>query len=521
MRWLWQLGRLSYITVVAIFGYDLDQLFFERYYCLSFWCKPWRWLAMPRRHCGQQLVNALVHFGPIFVKFGQILSTRRDMLPDDIVDALEQLQDKVPPFPTSQAIKKISEAYGCPLIQLFRHFDTTPLAAASVAQVYAAQRQTGEDVIIKVVRPGVRKQIQRDIALLYALASGVKAMMGWSEQLRPHEVVAEFERCIYDELDLQREAANAMHIKRNFAGSPLLHVPEVYWDYARTEVMMQERVYGVVITDMQAMRERGVNMRVLAERGVEIFFTQVLRDRFFHADMHPGNIFVDISDPEKPRYKAIDFGIVGSLDIHDQRYLAQNLLAFFQRDYRKVAELHVASGWVPADTRVDQFESAIRTVCEPIFSKPIKEISFGHLLLRLFQTARRFRMPVQPQLLLLQKTLFNIEALGRQIYPELDLWVTAKPILEQWMREQMGPRATLTEIRRQLPQWLMHLPELPTLVHQFLQQAGQAAKVPVLAEMTASKKQHSLRRKAVWLGGFLVGVGASFLVFVVMGWSLG
>ena len=419
---------------------------------------------------GKRIRMALIELGPIFVKFGQAMSTRRDLLPPDIADELALLQDKVPPFPADEARAILDAAYGKSVDEVFSRFDSEPFAAASIAQVHTAALQDGTEVIVKLLRPGVRELIDRDLEVMYALASLAERYWDNGKRLRPVEVVAEYEKTIIDELDLMREAANTAQLKRNFKGSDLLYVPEIYYDYCRPEVMVQERIYGIPISDMKSLRESGANIQVLAENGVEIFFTQVFRHNFFHADMHPGNIFVIVDDPEKPKYAAVDFGIVGTLTETDQRYLAGNFLAFFDRDYHKIARLHVDSGWVPADTRVDELESAVRSVCEPIFNKPLSEISFAQVVMRLFETARRFNMEVQPQLILLQKTLFNIEGLGRELYPELDLWKTAHPILRQWMAEQIGPAATLERIRHDLPQIRDALRELPGVVRHLSEQ---------------------------------------------------
>ncbi|MGH8166014.1 MAG: ubiquinone biosynthesis regulatory protein kinase UbiB, partial [Woeseiaceae bacterium] len=392
-----------------------------------FWFRPGR--IDRSAPLGQRIRLALEELGPIFVKFGQAISTRRDLLPPDIAAELAKLQDRVPPFPASEAIAILNEAYGRPVGEIFARFDSEPLAAASIAQVHSAQLQDGTEVIVKLLRPGVRALIEQDIEVLYALADMANRYWPEAKRFRPVDVVAEYEKTIIDELDLMREGANTAQLKRNFAGSDLLYVPEVYWDYCRPQALVQERIYGIPISDVEALRKAGANIQALAENGVFIFFTQVFRHNFFHADMHPGNIFVQVEDPEHPKYAAVDFGIMGTLDESDQHYLAENFLAFFRRDYRRVAALHVDSGWVPAGTRVTELEAAVRAVCEPIFNKPLKDISFGLVLLRLFQTARQFNMEVQPQLVLLQKTLLAIEGLGRQLYPELDLWKTAKPVL--------------------------------------------------------------------------------------------
>jgi ubiquinone biosynthesis protein len=426
---------------------------------------PFYWGSKPPR--AVRIRRALEDLGPIYVKFGQILSTRRDLLPDDIALELAKLQDQVPPFPGEQARSIVEKALGEPVGKLFAEFDTQPLASASIAQVHAATLHEGQKVIVKVVRPNIEKTIQRDIDLLFTIARLARRYSRDARRLRPVEGVEEYNKTIHDELDLQREAANAAQLRRNFVDGRLLYVPEIYWDFTRQNVMVQERIYGTPVDQVDELIAHGVDLKALGERGVEIFFTQVFRDNFFHADMHPGNIFVR---PDGT-YIGVDFGIMGTLTTADQRYLAENLLAFFHRDYRKVAELHVESGWVPRDTRVEEFESAIRTVSEPIWEKPISEISFGHFLLRLFQTARRFNMEVQPQLVLLQKTLLNIEGLGRMLYPQLDLWSTAKPYMERWMSEQVGPRAFLRRVKDTLPQISEDLPEVPLLAHRVLRKA--------------------------------------------------
>jgi ubiquinone biosynthesis protein len=432
---------------------------------------PWNWVRELEEPRNVRLRRVLEDLGPIFIKFGQILSVRSDLLPGDLVRELAKLQDSVPPFPGTDAKRIIEQAYGCSVTDVFLEFDETPLASASIAQVHAATLKTGERVIVKVVRPGIRSTILRDVALMHFIAERAERFWPEARRLRPCELVSEFEATLLDELDLMREAASASLIRRNFQDSDLLYIPEVYWQHTRTNVMVMERIQGVHVNDMETLRVANVDLKVLAERGVEIFFTQVFVHNFFHADMHPGNIFVDPSSPERPGYVAVDFGIVGTLSPQDQRYLAENFVAFFNRDYRRVAELHIESEWVPRGTRVDQFESAIRSVCEPIFERPLREISFGHLLVRLFQTARRFNMEVQPQLVLLQKTLLNIEGLGRQLYPDLDLWKTAKPFLERWMNQQIGYQAMARELKRHAPGWGELLPALPTLVGEVLQQA--------------------------------------------------
>lgn len=411
---------------------------------------------LPRRRdssapLGERIRLALEELGPIFVKFGQAISTRRDLLPPDIADELAKLQDMVPPFPAEQAIEILNEVYGEPVEHVFKRFDVEPFAAASIAQVHTAQLQSGTEVIVKLLRPGVQEQIEQDLDVMRMIAGLADRYWEHGKRLRPLEVVAEYEQTIIDELDLMREAANCSQLKRNFAGSDMLYVPNIYWDYCRPDVLVQERIYGIPISDMDALRAAGTNIQVLAENGVEIFFTQVFRHNFFHADMHPGNIFVIATDPDKPKYVAVDFGIVGTLSPEDQKYLASNFLAFFDRDYHRIAKLHIDSGWVPAGTRIDQLETAVRTVCEPIFNKPLAEISFAQVLMRLFRVAQRFNVEIQPQMILLHKTLFNIEGLGRELYPQLDLWKTAHPVLKRWMNEQVGPKALLEDLRENLP----------------------------------------------------------------------
>ncbi len=418
---------------------------------------------------GVRIREALEDLGPIFVKFGQTLSTRRDLLPDDVAAELVKLQDRVPPFDSADAIATIETALGQPLDRLFLDFEAQPLASASVAQVHAATLKTGDAVVVKVLRPGIEQRIRTDLNLLKTLAQLVLKVWPETRRLRPLEVVDEFEKTLLDELDLIREAANAADIRRRFMDSEVLKIPRVYFDLTRQNVMVMERVSGIPIGDLSQLKAAGVNLKTLAERGVEIFFTQVLRDGIFHADMHPGNIFATLD----ARYIAIDFGIVGSLSNEDKLYIAENFRAFFNRDYRRVAELYIESGWIPRTTRVGEFEAAIRSVCEPIFEKPLKEISYGHLLLRLFQVARRFSMEVQPQLVLLQKTLLNIEGLGRDLYPDLDLWQTAKPFIEQWFRDEMGPKAGFNQLRDELPKWAQHWADVPMLTHKILTDTAQ------------------------------------------------
>ncbi|MEE2684229.1 MAG: ubiquinone biosynthesis regulatory protein kinase UbiB [Pseudomonadota bacterium] len=418
---------------------------------------------------GIRVRKALEELGPIFVKFGQAISTRGDIFPREVINELVKLQDQVPPFNPEESISILEDTYKKPIGEVFKEFVREPLAAASVAQVHDAKLKTGEEVVVKILRPGVRKQIEKDLDLLYLLASGIDKYWKEGKRLRLMEVVSEFEKTLDKELDLMAEASNANQLKRNFHSSGMLYVPEVYWDYCRKNIMVMEKVVGVPISDIESLVKSKTDIKKLAENGVEIFFTQVFRDNFFHADMHPGNIFIDNKHPDEPKYVAIDFGIVGSLSKRDQHYLAGNFLAFFNNDYYRVAKLHVDSGWVPPDTRVDEFEAAIRSVCEPIFNKPLREISFGLVLMRLFDTARKFDMRVQPQLVLLQKTLLNIEGLGRQLYPDLDLWDTAKPFLENWMKERTSVKAHIKEIVKKWPEMSEDFLQLPTLFQTFIQ----------------------------------------------------
>ena len=479
MRLLRQFIRIIQINVVLV-RHGLEEVIFAihlfrpiRFLLLLL---PWHWFRSVDISHGVRIRRTLEDLGPIFVKFGQALSTRRDLLSDDIADELTKLQDQVPPFPGTEARRIVEKVYGCDVSEIFAKFDETPLASASIAQVHAATLHDGSEVVVKVLRPDVRKHIKRDLEVLHLIADLAHRYWADGRRLRPREIIDDYEQTVMDELDLMREAANASQLRRNFENCSDLYVPEVYWDHCRVNVMVMERIHGIAVNDVKTLNEHNVNMKKLSERGVNIFFTQVFQHNFFHADMHPGNIFVSYETPQDPKYLGVDFGIMGTLSVEDQRYLAENLLAFFNQDYRRVAELHLESGWVPAETRIDHFESAIRTVCEPIFQKPISEISFGNLLLRLFQTARRFQMEVQPQLILLQKTLLNIEGLGRQLDPDLDLWKTAKPFLDRWMSEQVGVRALVKGMRKHLPKVLEEAPELPSLVHSYFLRAELAPK---------------------------------------------
>lgn len=465
---------------------------------------PWwvRWPLLPayliargKLDRGERLRSALESRGPIFIKFGQLLSTRPDLIPADLVRSLSKLQDEVTPFAPAEFRALVEKALGQPVDQLFARFDAEPLASASIAQVHAAQLQSGQEVIVKVVRPGLAPTIERDITLLLKLAKLVAQVSDDGRRLRPVEVVQDYRHTILDELNLQREAANCAQLRRNFLDSPLLYVPDVYWDFCRENILVQERIYGIGVSDVDALQAQNTNMKLLAERGVEIFFTQVFEHNFFHADMHPGNIFVARETPDQPRYIAIDTAIMGSLTQDDQYYLAANLVAMFRRDYRRVAQLHVDSGWVPAGTVVTEFESAIRTVCEPIFQKPLAEIEFSQLLVQLFRTARRFNMEVQPQLVLLEKTLLNIEGLGRQLYPQLDLWSTAHPYLEAWLKRRYHPRTLWADIKRFGPEWLEKLPQMPQKLYGALSSLeASSAKLARLEHMADALAQASRRR---------------------------
>jgi ubiquinone biosynthesis protein len=480
-----------------------------------FYLSPATWFQRRRGGTrGERLRLALEELGPIFMKLGQVLSTRRDLLPPDIADELAKLQDRVPPFSSDEALRIVAEAYGEPAEQVFASFDIEPLAAATIAQVHTAKLKDGRDVVVKIVRPGIREKIERDLAVMYTLAELALRYSSEGHRLRPVELVREYEKTILDELDLMREAANASQLKRNFVGTDLLYVPEVHWELCRRNVMVMERIRGVLISNIEEFTRRGVDFQRLSEKGVEIFFTQVFKHNFFHADMHPGNIFVLIDNPAEPRYAAVDFGIVGTLDPRDQYYLAENMMAFFNHDYRRIAQLHIDSAWVPTKTRVDELESAVRTVCEPIFQKPLSEISFAQVLMGLFETARRFGISVQPQLLLLHKTLLQIEGLGRLLYPQLDLWKTAQPIMEKWMRERASPIAMLKRLHAQAPEIAEIINTLPQLVHRATRLAAEdQLSVPVQDSNAAllreavrdsgRRRDYAVFSAALVLGGIL------------------
>ncbi len=500
--------RLLFI-VFTIYRYGLDEL------ALSNFRQRWvrvlvrvitasRRLDAPR---GVRLRMALEKLGPIFVKFGQVLSTRRDLIPPDLADELAKLQDNVPPFSAALARQLIEKAYGRSVEQVFASFESEPVASASIAQVHFATLKDGREVAVKVLRPNMLSVIDDDLSLMRTIAVWVERLSADGKRLKPREVVAEFDNHLHDELDLVREAANAAQLRRNMQGLNLVMVPEMHWELCTQTVLVMERMDGVPISQTQRLQDAGIDIPKLARDGVTIFFTQVFRDGFFHADMHPGNIQVSLAPATFGRYIALDFGIVGTLTEFDKEYLAQNFIAFFRRDYKRVAELHIESGWVPANTRVNELEGAIRAVCEPHFDRPLKDISLGQVLLRLFQTSRRFNVEIQPQLVLLQKTLLNIEGLGRQLDPELDLWSTAKPFLERWMNEQIGWRGLVARLKNEAPRYVQLLPELPRLVHQALQPKPVTEQRMLEALLIEQRRTNRLLQAIVYAGiGFLIGV---------------
>jgi ubiquinone biosynthesis protein len=506
--------RVFKIVRVAVrYGLDdiaMSNLAFPRLIWLIDKLTFWRDISAPR---GERLRRALEDLGPIFVKFGQVLSTRRDLMPADIADELARLQDRVPPFDSDLAIAQITKSLGAHPNDLFANFERDPVASASIAQVHFATLKNGKEVAVKVLRPGMKKSIDEDVALMHIAAGWVEKLWADGKRLKPREVVAEFDKYLHDELDLMREAANGSQLRRNFAESDLLMVPEMFWDYCSSSVIVMERMYGIPISQTDRLIAAGVDLKKLSSDGVVIFFTQVFRDGFFHADMHPGNILVSTDPATFGRYIALDFGIVGTLNDFDKDYLSQNFLAFFRRDYKRVAEAHVESGWAPKGTRIDELESAVRACCEPIFDRPLKDISFGQVLLRLFQTSRRFNVEVQPQLVLLQKTLLNIEGLGRQLDPDLDLWKTAKPYLERWMEEQIGWRGLLERLKAEAPNYNKILPQLPRLVQQALikriEQPSQG-QAELMTRLLDEQKRTNL------LLGISIVIGGGLLVCVVL-----
>jgi len=495
---LQQIFRILRINHILM-RHGLDELllqtpWFQPLRFLSY-LNPFYWFRDQSITRGERIRLALEDLGPIFVKFGQLLSSRRDLLPDDIANELERLQDKVPPFSSEIATALVCKAYRKPIAEIFAQFDSTPLASASVAQVHAATLSNGKAVVVKILRPGIKKIIQRDLQLLHTLAKLVQRYWLETKEFRPEDLIKEFEFHMLNELDLTIEAANASQLRRNFMDSPLLYVPEIHWDYVTPSVIVMERIFGIPISDMASLQAAQIDFRLLAERSVEIFFTQVFNHRFFHADMHAGNIFVNITDPKNPRFIVVDFGVMGTLDPSDQRYIAENMLAFFKRDFARVATLHLESGWLPKNTRLDAFAIALRVVCEPIFERPLKEISFSQLLLHLIQTARRFHIRIQPQLILLQKTFFHIEGLGRQLYPDLELWKIAKPFLEKWMRERLSLKTLLRRCKNDLPFWLEKLPQVPDLLWKNLSQTDAHQQHYYHQELLLKKLEREIKRQ--------------------------
>ncbi|MFO0444863.1 MAG: ubiquinone biosynthesis regulatory protein kinase UbiB [Betaproteobacteria bacterium] len=511
--------RLAFI-VITVLRFGLDEV------ALSAFRQPWgralvrlatlgRRLDRPR---GERLRQGLERLGPIFVKFGQVLSTRRDLIPLDVADELARLQDRVPPFPAAQSRALVEKAFGRPVGEVFARFDAEPVASASIAQVHFAELKDGREVAVKVLRPGMREVIEQDLALLHTLAAWVERLSADGRRLKPREVVAEFDGYLHDELDLVREAANATQLRRNMDGLGLVLIPEMVWELCTESVIVMQRMKGVPISQIERLREAGVDLKKLSRDGVTIFFTQVFRDGYFHADMHPGNIMVSLEAASFGRYIALDFGIIGTLTETDKEYLAYNFIAFFRRDYKRVAELHIESGWVPPDTRVGDLEGAIRAVCEPQFDRPLKDISLGQVLLRLFQTSRRFNVEIQPQLVLLQKTLLNIEGLGRQLDPDLDLWTTAKPFLERWMNEQVGWRGLAARLEREAPRYAQLLPALPRLLHEVLRRQSQPPQDQALRELVAEQRRiRRLLQAVVWGAAGLLLAAATALAVLLVG----
>ena len=510
-----RLGRIVKIALTVL-RFRLDRNI-DRFLGPQGWHRlsPLRLLPRPAKPDAERLREALESLGPVFVKFGQILSTRRDLLPTDYADELAKLQDQVPPFPSDDAVAIVERSLGKSIGALFGSFEREPLASASLAQVHGATTTVGEEVVVKVIRPDVESVIRKDLALIHTVASTLERISQEARRLRLKAVVADYERTIFDELDLLKEAANTARLRGNFLDSPLLYAPKVHWDLSAKSVLVLERVHGIPISNIGALQDANTNMKKLAERGVETFFTQVFKHNFFHADMHPGNIFVDARDPNNPSYIAVDCAIIGTLTEEDQTYLARNVVAFFNRDYRRIARLHIESGWVPAETDLREFEAVIRALCEPLFQRPLKEISFGHFLIALFQTARRFDMAVQPQLVLLQKTLLNIEGLGRQLYPDLDLWTTAKPFMEAWMRERYGARAFLQSLADNAPALLAELPRLPELAVEAIYKIGdldrqattQRQAMAKLTRAVEDQHKHARWRRAVGAGLLVAAAG--------------
>ena len=520
MKLFSRLSRLIQINWILI-RYNIDALVLGQHWFLPLrvlaYANPYYWLLKDKFTRAERIRMAIEALGPIFVKAGQIASTRRDILPDDIATELAKLQDRVPPFSGKLAIKLIEKALGFPTSLAFTDVDKKALASASIAQVHAAKLLSGDEVVIKVLRPNIEQQIANDVDLLRFLARLAERYWFRAKHLKPLELVNEVAQTLFDELDLMREGANASQLKRNFTNSPDLYVPKVYWEYTRNSILVLERIYGIPIHDMERLKQAGVNLAKLAEHCIEVFFTQIFRDSYFHADLHPGNIFVDITDKDRPSLITVDFGIVGSLNQKDQRYIAENMIAFFKRDYQQVAELHVASGWLAPDTRIDQFEAAIRAVSEPIFEQPKQDISFGKLLLRLFQVARRFEINIQPQLVLLQKTLLSIEGLCRQLAPDLDIWSLGAPQIEKWLYKQVGFKAFLKRVRGQFPLWSQQLPEMPSLLYEVLTEAKQYQEMRRFnRERRDPYAKQAVRRNKITY--FYLGIITSAIIFGVGYW---
>ncbi len=514
---LFRLARINFILM----RYNIDEIILGSSWFapLRFfvYLNPYYWLLRKKLSRGERIRLALEQLGPIYVKIGQIISTRRDLLPDDIANELTLLQDRVPPFCGKKAAAIVESALNTPLSSVFASFDKNALASASIAQVHAATLLDGTSVVVKVLRPNIKNIIDQDLDLLMTLATLAYRYSRRARHLKPTQLVDEIAQTLHDELDLMREGANATQLKRNFKNSKLLYIPTIHWQYTRTSILVMERIHGIPIHDIDSLKRAGVNMKKLAERGLEIFFTQVFRDSFFHADLHPGNIFVSTSNPDDPTYIAVDFGIVGSLNQNDQRYIAENMIAFFKRDYQRVAELHIACGWLPPDTRIDLFEGAIRAVSEPIFEQPLRDISFGKLLLRLFQVARQFNINIQPQLILLQKSLLSIEGLSRQLAPDLDLWTSAAPQIEKWLRKQVGVRSFLRRIRDNLPLWSEQLPEMPGLIYEVLKESKHRQEISRFEKSIREphkKRSGSLVEKMVY---FMGGIAATIAFAVLCG----
>ena len=516
MKILTRLFRITRINFIFA-RYNVDEIILGAhwFYPIRFitYFNPFYWTLKNKLTRGERIRLALEKLGPIFVKMGQILSTRRDLLPDDIAIELAKLQDRVPPFSGQLARSMLEQALQCQLDQVFSDFDTTALASASIAQVHAATLHNGKSVVVKILRPDIKKIIDDDIDLLMTLANIAEQYWRHGRSFKPKQLVSEIAQTLYDELDLMREGANASQLRRNFQTSQQLYIPIIYWPYCRTNVLIMERIYGTPIYEIEKLKQAGINLQKLAERALEIFFTQVFRDSFFHADLHPGNIFVNTSNPANPTYIAVDFGIVGSLNQNDQRYLAENMVAFFKRDYQRVAELHIACGWLPPDTRIDQFEGAIRAVSEPIFEQPLYDISFGQLLLNLFQVARRFHINIQPQLILLQKTLLSVESLCRQLAPDFDVWSSATPQIEKWLRKQVGLRTFLQRLRENVPLWTQQLPEIPSLIYEVLQEKKQQQERERFQPMLIPKNQKHERKLSLIY--FLSGVIVTLIIVLL------